>query len=670
MGSAAGSGRSLLAERRARSLQACLAFAAVACVVFLRWPSAYSTLEQIAYDTATRYRPNPPPVRDIVLVAIDDESLAEPGLGRFPWPRGDLARIVDNLRGARAIGLDVLLLEPDARDPEGDRALAEVIGRAGNVVLPASILEGPQLDAARAGRLDAVRRRLAPAPLSAGPRLDPEQLETPLPDLSLAAAGIGFANLVEDGDGRYRRARPWYAGLDGLLYPNFAAEVARVASGRAPADFYAPSALEPSAGRVVPVAAGEMWIHFSGPAGTVPRISAADVWRGDAPPDAFAGKVVLIGATAAGLYDIRPAPYRGTGGRMYGAEMNASIVSSILFAPPLRALPAWVVCASVLALALAAGWMMWSVRVVAGTIAFGGLFLLLIACYACALWYCGLVGALSPALMVVVGAAAIALGDRLLAEARMRSRMVDLFSAYVAPEVARRLARNPEDLSLGGTRRDVTVMFTDVRGFTTISETADPQDLMEQMTEYFDAMVGAVFRFEGLVDKFIGDGIMALWGCFGEETESDPRKAVLAALMMRELMPRLNARWAEGGRPTLRIGVAIHAGQAIVGNMGAERKWNYTAAGDVVNTAARIEELCKPYKERWETTILVSEDVVARIGDLASLERIGEAAIRGRSHSIGVYAVLGARRSGGGEGVAPQAEDGRDEAADRHATDP
>ncbi len=662
----------MLAERRQRSLQACVAFAGLACAVFLRWPSAYSTLEQTAYDTANRYRPNPPPLREILLVTIDDESLSDDALGRFPWPRRTFARIVDNLAGARAIGLDVLFFERDANDPEGDEALRSAIERAGNVVLPTSIRERPGAGPDFERRLAAVRERLTPIPSPQETYVDSALFDGPLPEYARAASGLGFANMVEDGDGRYRRARPCYGADDGGLYPNFAAEVARVATGRSAETFYGsyPGALEVTDARRLALSGGEMWIHFGGPAGSVPRVSAADVARGLLPRERYEGKIVLIGATAAGLYDIRPAPYRGAEGRMFGIELNANTVHSILEAPVLRTEPAWLVCLTMLALGLGAGWLMWSARVVGGTVAFAALLVVAVGAYLAAFWFGHVIASVAPPLVAVTGAAAIALADRLLAESRMRRRMVDVFASYVAPEVAEHLARNPDDLALGGTRRNVTVMFTDIRGFTTISEDAEPQALMEQMTEYFTSMVGAVFRCRGLVDKFIGDGMMALWGCFGEENPQEPRNAVLAALMMREVLPGLNARWRAQGRPALRIGIAVHTGSAIVGNMGSARKWNYTATGDTVNTAARIEELCKQYQARWETTILVSEDVASAIGDLALLERMGETPIRGRSRPVGIYAVLGARSSEGGEEHASQAEGQRAEAEDGHPAHP
>lgn len=639
--------RSVLGERRGRSLQVAVALGVLLMLAFLKWPALFSTVEQIGYDSANRFRANPPTIDDTVIVAIDDASLAREALGRFPWPRRHFAQILDHLAGARAVGCDVLFLEPDGRDPEGDRLLAEAIARAGNVVLPADLLPaGGRTDDATE-RAAALQPLLAQPSAMSGPIIAPDRFLPPLPELTAAARGVGFANLVEDGDGRYRRFLVGYGATDGRLYPNFAVEVARVAAGRTPEEFYGtlPGALAPSEERRVPLQAGKGWIHFAGPASTVPTYSAWDIHEGRVRPDAFEGKVVLIGATAAGLYDIRPAPYRGAGGRMFGVEVNANAANSILAAPVLRSEPAWTVCVSLVALALAGCWLMWTRSVVGGTVAFAVLLLAVIEAFIAAFWWGNTILALGPRLAAVLLPASVALADRLLAESRMRLKMIDAFAAYVAPEVAQRLARDPEALGLGGARRNVTVMFTDIRGFTTISEEADPQELLEQMTEYFTAMVGAVFRFGGLVDKFIGDGVMALWGCFDDDDGGEgPRQAVLAATMMRQVLPRLNERWAQEGKPSFRIGIAIHAGSAIVGNMGSERKWNYTATGDTVNTAARIEELCKAHKERWEATILISDVVADAVRDTVELERIGEMPIRGRKQAIGVHAIVGLRK--------------------------
>jgi adenylate cyclase len=653
-------GKSKMAERRARSLQASFAVSAMICVVFWRWPGVFSTVEQIAYDTCNRYRPNPPHMENVLLVEIDDLSVDESALGRFPWPRRVFARIIANIPGARAIGVDVLFLEPDADDPEGDALLAEAVRDAGNVVLPVSIQTDRVVSKEMARRLAALQAHLAEAPDSpAGAPADPLSFMPPLLPLVQAAAGVGFANLVEDGDGRCRHARPCYVGSDGRLYPGFATEVARVAAGATPDEFYAgfPRALTPD-GRSLPLEGGEMLVHYSGPAGTTPSVSAADVFAGEVASEVFAGKIVLVGATAAGLCDIRPAPYRGPEGRMFGVETNANVVNTILSTPPLRSEPSLTVYVTVLAIGVLAAWIVWWRRVVVGVAVVAALLVGTVAIYAAAFWYGNVVLSLGTRAAAAIVCVAIALSDRLLTESRMRERMVDVFASYVSPELAEHLARNPDDLSLGGTRRDVTVMFTDVRSFTTIFEGADPQMLVEQMTEYFNAMVGAVFRTGGLVDKFIGDGIMALWGCFGTETQDHPRSAVLSALVMRELLPGLNAKWEATGNPTFRIGVAVHSGPAIVGNMGADRKWNYTAAGDTVNTAARIGEICKQFKERWETAILVSEDVARTLDDSVRLERIGETPIRGKARAIGIYAVTGIHRSEEGREHAEEEAEG------------
>lgn len=643
--------RSQVEVRRSRSLRGCLALSLATCLLVWRWPGLFSTYEQIAYDTANELRPNPPAVSGVLIVEIDDLSVDPSELGRFPWPRRVFAEIIRQLDGARAIGLDVLFLEPDERDPEGDAELVNAVAESGVVVLPASIQTDRVISEDALLRLDALRAKLA---TTTDEQLaltgeDPGRFQPPLLELTETAAGVGFANLVEDGDGRYRRVRPCYVGTDARLYPNFACEVARVALGLGADEMYGayPHAVNALADRPMPLQGGEFWIHYSGPAGTVPRVSAASVYRGQLPSESVAGKIVLIGATAAGLYDIRPAPYRGRGARMYGVETNSMVVNSLLSAPVLRGEHEWTVYPSLVVLGpLAAGLIWWRRIRVALQLAGIGL-IVLFGAYLAGFWLWDCVLVLAPRVAIVALCVALALADRIALEARLRERLTDIFASYVAPEVAESLARNPDDISLGGARRDITVMFTDIRGFTTISELADPQDLMEQMTEYFNGMVGAVFRFHGLVDKFTGDGLMALYGCFGEETRDHARDAVLSALTMRSLLPALNERWAQSGRPTFRMGIGVHCGSAIVGNMGSDRKWNFTAAGDTVNTASRIGELCKKHADRWETTILVSEDVVARLGGLAELERIGEVPIRGRRQLVGIYAVLGlVRREG------------------------
>ncbi|NLN91585.1 MAG: adenylate/guanylate cyclase domain-containing protein [candidate division WS1 bacterium] len=627
---------------RLRSLQFCLFLGIALAALQWRYPALFSRADQFAYDLANSHRPNPPAVEDILIVEIDDTSLDDAHLGQFPWPRSTYAELIARLESARAIGIDVLFLEADRLDPVGDAALADAIGRHGRAVLPASILTDRAVSGESRQRLLTWQGKLASAP-SSRPSITPDRLQPPVQPLVAAAAAVGFANLVADGDGRYRRFRPYYTGDDSLVYPNFACEVARIAVGADATEMYGGAGGGLTvAGRRVCMSDAHVWINYAGPAGTVPRVSAASLHAGEVPDSDIQGKIVLIGATAAGLYDIHPAPYPGSGGRMCGVETNANVINTLLSARPIAYEPTWLAVVGLPVLSLLAWWLAWRWGAArgAGAIVVGGA--LLVAVYLGGFWFLDTIGPISARLTALLGVGLASVLDRMREEARLRNRLVEAFAAYVAPEVAERLARNPDDAGLAGTRREITVLFSDVRGFTTVSEDMDPHDVVAQLTEYFNAMVDAVFRFNGLVDKFIGDGLMALFGCFGDETDHS-RRSVMAALVMREALPRLNAKWEAEGRPTFRIGIGIHSGVAVVGNMGAKRKWSFTAAGDTVNAASRISDLTKAYKDRWETVILVSEPVARQVEDLVELERIGDQPLRGRQESISVYAVLSAR---------------------------
>ncbi len=627
---------------RLRSLQFCLFLGLALAALQWRYPALFSRTDQFAYDLANSHRPNPAGIEDILIVEIDDTSLNDAHLGQFPWPRSVYAELIARLESARAIGIDVLLLEADRLDPVGDAAMAAAIGRHGRAVLPASILTDSVVSGESRQRLRTWQAKLASAP-SFRPSITPDRLQPPIQPLVAAAAAVGFANLLEDGDGRYRRFRPYYVGDDGLVYPNFACELARIAVGADATEMYGGAGGGLTvAGRRVSMSDGHVWINYAGPAGTVPRVSAASLHAGEVPNADIRGKIVLIGATAAGLYDIRPAPYLGSGGRMCGVETNANVVNTLLSARPIAYEPTWLAVVGLPALSLLAWWLAWRWGAArgAGAIFVGGA--LLVAAYLGGFWLLDTIGPISARLTALLGIGFASVVDRMREEARLRCRLVEAFAAYVAPEVAERLARNPDDAGLAGKRHEITVLFSDVRGFTTASEDMDPQDVVGQLTEYFNAMVEAVFRFNGLVDKFIGDGLMALFGCF-EDAPDHSRRAVMAALVMREALPRLNAKWESEGRLPFRIGIGIHSGTAVVGNMGARRKWSFTAAGDMVNAASRISDLCKGYKDRWETVILVSESVARQVEDLVELERIGDEPLRGRHGCVSVYAVLSAR---------------------------
>jgi adenylate cyclase len=589
----------------------------------------FSLIENYAYDLAHDYAvPSPPD--DIVIIAIDDESmLPKHGLGRWPWPRSRHAELLRKLAGAHVVAFDVLFTEPDKSH---DEQFAEAIREAANVVL-AMYKRGKAEYSPGVGGVDwSYPRPEGPIALHG---IQPVNFLQPVEKLAKAAAAIGYVDIDADADGVYRRVDPLRQGYDGKIYPHFATAIAQVASGIAPEQIT--SSIPQGYLQIGEVPAGlsadgSMLISYCGWTGTVPRFSYWQVLEGKVSPSEFEDKIVLVGATAEGLYDIRPAPYRTENRLFFGVETNANIVNTLLHLGPRYDRTtdlAWAVFA--LALGLLVGWTAWSGGEVIGpALAAGIVAIIAVPSFFVAFGRFDTVIPYGAVLLAAVVPLAVAIPERLGRDKRMVRQQ---FSVYVSPEVLRELGQDPE-LVAQGVRREVTLLFADVRGSTTLSENIPPETWVAQLNEYLTQMSEAIFNYDGYLDKFMGDGIMAIWNAFGNQ----PNHADLAAgaaLQMLERLERLNQYWeTREGRTPLRIGVAVHTGEAIIGNVGSEERMQYTAIGDTVNTASRIEGLTKQYGVMF----IASETSARRLSEgIVELREIGATEVRGREEKVRIF---------------------------------
>jgi len=630
---------SQLAQQRAQGIRTAIMIAAV--VVLLRYlPGTgnlffFSVPENFAYDVAFSLR-SPAPPSDIAIIAIDDESLRPDRLGRFPWPRRYYADLLELLSEAKVVGFDVLFTEPDRNDPQGDARFARAVQNHGRVVLGAYRRIHSEQGTDSSPQMPGYRPPAGGIGMLQG--IQPLNFTLPIAALAEAAAGIGYVDIDADPDGVYRRVTVLRAGYDGVIYPHFATEIARVASGTTPQEIVAglPAGRVALAGhRTFVDSAGTSLINYCGPTGTIPRYSFWNVLQGNVAPEEFAGKIVLIGATAPGLYDIRSAPYRDNNRFFLGVETNANIVNSLLAMPPLKnssRAVTWLAIA--LLLGIISGRMVWSYGEVAGPL-IGGLLLVVIALPSFLVAFSVANQVIPYGAIVLAVAVPVALGvyERLGAERRM---IRDQFSVYVSANVLEILARHPEIIR-EGRRREITILFADVRDSTALSEKTEPEVWLAQLNEYMNEMTEAIFEYDGYLDKFMGDGIMAIWNAFGTQ-QRHSEFAVRAALAMLERLEALNEYWRGlDNRTPFRIGIGLHTGAAVLGDAGSEQRRQYTAIGDVVNTAARIEAMNK----ELGTTFIISQTTADAAGVFFELREIGEVPIRGRTQPIGVYEVLG-----------------------------
>lgn len=603
----------------------------------------FPLVEIPAYDALFDYaRPEAPD--DIVIVDIDDRSLRE--LGRFQsWHRDRYAELLGRLGEARVVAFDILFPEPDETWCEGegregmtaDEVFAAAMRRHGRVVLAAH--RQPEAAGDPHDRDLATRFAYPHARGRLGRSEQGEVFALPTAELAQAAAAVGFVDIDPDRDGVYRRFRPLMIGPDRLVFPHFGVAVAAAATGTSgdvimtDVERHRYGVAGPDRPRLFIERDGTTLINYCGPTGTVPRVSFVDALRDPATAPRFRDKVVIVGATAPGLYDIRPAPYRAQNRRFFGVETNANIVAGMLDRRPLRdagGSHAW--CGLALLLGLMAGVAVWGRGAPAWVSA-----ALLFVVATCSFWIAfRLWGVWIPYGALLLGTTlplAYGLYSRLTLERRLIQRQ---FDAYVSPDVLRELMHAPE-LIQQSHRRPVTLLFADVRGSTSLSETIPPEVWVAQLNEYLTQMSRAIFAHDGYLDKFMGDGIMAVWNAFGTQHDNHAELAVRAARQMLQRLQLLNRKWeTQPDRAPLRIGIGIHTGEAVMGNVGSEERTQYTAIGDTVNTAARIEGMTKEHG----CELIVSGATARLLGDMFPLRELGEAQVRGRTGRIRTYEVL------------------------------
>jgi adenylate cyclase len=630
---------------------------ALAALPATRHLSLFEIPQHWAYDQALQRRPPRPPA-DVVIVGIDETSIRH--LGRFPWPRVWYARLLARLAQARAVGLDIILAEPERpgeRLSPSDAALAKALREHGRVVLPIHVVANPEVTA-QPRPLRQFALPIADLPLIPW-RVHSVQLTPPLPAFAAAAAGVGFVDIHPDADGIYRRANLLLADED-HVYPHFALELARVAQGLSRAALA--SSLRARRLQVgdtpIPLdRRGQALIDYCGPHGTIPTVRFCDVVEGRVPADRLAGKVVVVGATAPGLYDIRPAPFAQQTHFFLGVEINASLCSMLLHGPGLRDASSslgWLVGGGVLGSGcLVATWLVGEAWV-ALVLGLGVLCVQPLAFFL-AFW---------------VGHTVLPLGGSLVATAlgwlwsgyrRLgleRNVIRHHFATYVSPEVLAELMRHPH-LLREGQWREITLLFSDIRGSTTLAESIQPPERwLAQLNEYLTAMSEIILTHHGYLDKFMGDGIMAVWNAFGNQPQHRDL-AVQAALSMLRGLEELNAAWrARGEYAPVRVGIGVHTGPAIVGNVGSQHRTQFTALGDTVNAAARIEQATKDFR----VPLAISEATCQGLSRDYGLVELGTVQLRGRKAPTRLYTIQAAL--GGAEHVvAPPAAQATDRGA-------
>lgn len=538
---------------------------------------------------------------EIIIVAIDNQSIQR--LGRWPWPRKIHAEFLDILKNGkpRAIGLDVAFLE----EAEDDQLLSAALASLGNVVLPLEIdLEGSDSD-----YLKVARARL------------------PVPQLEKAAR-TGFTNTPVDKDGVLRKVPIRVLTADGERLDAFFVEVLKTYYGN---DLFVPALPREKYQNFV--------INYAGQPGSFKSIPFYQILDEKIDPEIFRGKIVLIGATAPDLHDEQITP-TSEGVLMSGVEIHANLINTALTRSFLRYQRKESGVVVIMLLSLAAGLFFSRLK------ALRGLILALVAVvlyfiFAVTIFDFGLILELLFPPTAILLVYFINLIAKYLLEEKEKKRLRKIFAQYVSPAVAEEILAKSE-LKLGGDKRYMTVFFSDIRGFTTISEKLAPEELTHLLNEYLTAMTEIVFKHRGVLDKFMGDAIMAFWGAPLDEE----KHAQLACLCALEMVKKLkqNDMFCLKNLPPFNIGIGINTGEMIVGNMGSQERFDYTVLGDSVNLGSRLEGLNKEYG----TSIIISGPTLQELQRSGSAEQfvcrfLDKVAVKGKDKPVQIYELLGLR---------------------------
>jgi len=651
----------------------------IALILFIMDVSFLQFMEFKAMDIRMRARGNVTPGGETVIVAVDEKSLGE--LGQWPWPRATIANLVDALKkyNVKAIGFDIVFAEPEknaglkalndiAREvqknrigdsrfkavleqqiaaADSDALLADAIRRADNVTLgyffhmspaEAQHLSPEDREKAKEG-IAKFKYQMVQLTANANEQMTLHSY-TPVSNIdviSKAAVSGGYFNAFPDADGSYRRSLLVVRNGD-EYYPSLAAALLMQYLD-------APDSVvkigDTGVERItigetdIPVdEAGRLLVNYFGPAKTFPHYAAADVLNHRVAPEALRNKIVIVGVTAMGIFDMRVTPFSPV---FPGVEIHATVVDNILHKNFLISSmeTRMIDMGIIIVLGLIIGILIPRVRAVSGVI----LCLVIIGAFVAVnnfifahlnVWL-NLIYPVLTMMTIYLGITVY----RYVTEEREKKKIRGAFQYYLTASVINEMLKNPSKLKLGGDKKDLSVLFSDIRGFTSISEKLTPEELVRLLNEYLTAMTDIVFKYDGLLDKYMGDAIMAVYGAPIDQTDHALRACRTALDMMAELA-KLQKKWAAEGRPALNIGIGINSGDMVVGNMGSQMRFDYTVMGDAVNLGSRLEGINKEYG----TNIIISEFTYNVVKDELFCRELDAVRVKGKALPVKIYELI------------------------------
>lgn len=640
-------------------------------------------IELKAYDLRLRARGIKQPSGHVALAVIDEKSLKE--LGKWPWPRKQIAKLIDYLSedGAAVIGFDVGFLEPDEhsalnlleeivsevdrleirdqrikqviqekrQEADNDYKLKRSMEESNSPIILGFFFHMSQDTLDFSPSPDEIKKNLkavenATYPLVLYESEVPKQDLIPkafmpqpnIPLLSKVADGQGYFNMMADKDGLVRWM-PLVLRCQDNIYLPLSIQSLRYALGSPPLKLliaqYGVKGVILGKLFIPTNERGQLLINYLGPEKTFPHYSITDILNGRIKKGEFEGKIVLVGATAIGIYDMRNTPFSPV---YPGLEIHATIIDNVITGQFLSR-PRWGLIIDFIIIIVLSSIM---VLIIPRTTAFKSSILSLSSILVYSIinvilfwkqnFWINIVYPVLNGFSVYISLTIY----KYITEEKEKKKIRSAFSYYVAPAVVNEMLKNPEKLKLGGDKKELTVLFSDIRGFTSISEKMDPEELVKLLNEYLTEMTNIVFRHGGTLDKYMGDAIMAIYGAPLEQ-EDHAHRACRTALDMLKSLELLNQKWQREGKKRLEIGIGINTGDMMVGNMGSLQRFDYTVMGDAVNLGSRLEGANKSYM----TNILISETTYEKVKEDFICLEVDSVRVKGKALPVKVYTILG-----------------------------
>ncbi len=601
-------------------------------------------IESQTYDWRLRrvVEPPPNPLEDIIIIDIDERSIQKLG-SYFHWPREYWIKLVNYLSEANVtiVGTDVIF-DPNPRHPEEDQAFQQAISDAGNVCL-AFYFSQADPDRYRSPMVNEpdnlnYQNFMVQIPDELlGKIISQDRFEPNYPGFLNSGLTAGYVNMFSDPDGVLRRI-PLLLRFNQHTYAAFSLQIAMKLKQIEKISYDEEDSrllLQDQAGKLIRIPIdrfGQMLIDYNGPFKSFRYISFYDVLMGFVQTEFFENKTVLVGSSLPAFYDLRTTPLQPA---FPGVEVNANIIHQIVNEKFFELLNAWQTFLLIMIFATFVGMVLIFPRPI-GSIIITILFVIitlmvgLIILEQFSLWL-----PIIPLLLSVVVAFAITYVYRYLFEERDKRQIRKIFSHYVSSSVVDELLKNPEEVKLGGEKKFCTVLFSDIVGFTTLAESMEPAKLVHLLNDYLTSMTNVILKHNGMLDKYEGDAIMAVFGAPVEHPES-PEQACYAALEMYKQLDILREFWKKTGRPHLQMRIGVNSGDMIVGNMGSETRFDYTVVGDAVNLASRLEGANAIYGTR----IIIGEQTFDKVQKKFITRPLDLLRVKGKKNPVRVYELM------------------------------